>query len=75
MLPISYGVQQDNILGPISFSIYMNEIADIEDCGIVLHADDTVLYHQYKEVLQDNLDKFAKWFNNNLLTINAKKSQ
>ena len=53
----------------------MNEIADIEDCGIVLYADDTVLYHQYKEVLQDNLDKFAKWFNNNLLTINANKSQ
>ena len=75
MLPILYGVPQGSILGPILFSIYINEIADIVDCGIVLYADDTVLYHQDKEVLQDNLNKIAKWCNNNLLTINVKKSQ
>ena len=26
------------------FSIYINEIADMMNCGIVLYADDTVIY-------------------------------
>ena len=74
MLPILYGVPQGSILGPILFSIYINEIADIVDCGVVLYADDTVLYHHDKHILQNNLHKIAKWCNDNLLTINAKKS-
>ena len=74
LLPILYGVPQGSILGPILFSIYINEIANIVDCGIVLYADDTVIYHHDRSALQKNLNKIAKWCNDNVLTINAKKS-
>ena len=73
-LPITYGVPQGSILGPILFSIYINEIANIVNCGIVLYTDDTVIFHQDKNILQDNLRIITDWCNNNLLTINVEKS-
>ena len=74
VLPIAYGVPQGSILGPILFSLYINEIANIVDCSIVLYADDTVVYHEDLTVLQENLSKIVTWCNDNLLTINVKKS-
>ena len=44
-LPISKGVPQGSILGPILFTIYINEIVkEVKDCSVHLYADDTVLY-------------------------------
>ena len=73
-LPITYGVPQGSILGPTLFSIYINEIANIVNCGIVLYADDTVIYHYDRTILQNNLKTISDWCNDNLLTINVKKS-
>ena len=73
-LPITYGVPQGSILGPILFSLYINDIATIVNCGIVLYADDTVIYHNNKNILQQNLKIVSDWCNNNLLTTNVKKS-
>ena len=73
-LPITYGVPQGSILGPILFSMYINDISDIVDCGVVLYADDTVIFHEDREVLQTNLKRISDWCNENLLTINVKKS-
>ena len=73
-LPITYGVPQGSILGPILFSVYINDISDIVNCGIVLYADDTVIFHHDNDVLQSNLRRISDWCNENLLTINVKKS-
>ena len=74
-LAITYGVPQGSVLGPILFSLYINEIADILTCNVVLHADDTVILHENIQILQNNLNKIVNWCNDNQLTINVKKSQ
>ena len=73
LLPIRYGVPQGSILGQILFSLYINEIANIVDCGIVLYVDDTVIYHHDHKIFQSNLNRICKWCTDNLLTINVSK--
>ena len=75
ILPITYGVPQGSILGPILFTLYINEISDILTCNVVLYADDTVILHENVQTLQDNLNRILNWCNDNQLTTNAKKSQ
>ena len=40
----------------------------------MLYADDTVIFHDDRNILQTNLDQISDWCNENLLTINVKKS-
>ena len=54
-LPITYGVPQGSMLGPILFSIYINDISDIVNCDVLLYADDTVIFHHDKDILQYTL--------------------
>lgn len=44
-LPVTMGVPQGSILGPIQFTIYINEnVSLLHGCQIHLYADDTILY-------------------------------
>ncbi len=44
---VQFGVPQGSILGPVLFSVYVNDISDyITDCTLIQYADDTQLLHE-----------------------------
>jgi len=44
--PVTHGVPQGSILGPILFSVFVNNISEfINDCVLVQYADDTQFIH------------------------------
>ena len=58
-VPIVSGVPQGAVLGPLLFSMYINDIsADIES-EIRLFADDCLCYHEIKEI-EDTVKKLEK---------------
>ena len=65
-VPIVSGVPQSTVLGPLLFSLYINDIsADIES-EIRLFVDDCVCYHEIKEIedavkLQKLIYRLGSW--------------
>ena len=81
---MNIGVPQGSILGALLFIIYVNELPNcITSCDISMYADDTVIYFPSKSVkniegkLNEGLagSNVQKWFTDNLLTVNEKKSK
>ena len=64
--PVVSGVPQGTVLGPLLFSLYIDDIsADIES-EIRLFADDCVFYHEIKEIedtvkLKKDIDRLRSW--------------
>ena len=80
--PLTCGVPQGSILGPIMFLLFFN---DFEDClhhsSVVQFADDTVIYLSSKSIdeIEDNLNRdlasISTYLSCNDLVINLKKGK
>ena len=80
-LPISRGVPQGSVLGPLLFILFINDFTAIfSDSSCHMYADDTNFYchgptlNYVEEILQDKLNAAEKWLFDNQLVVNAKKS-
>ena len=81
-LPLTCGVPQESILGPLLFLIYVNDVVqEMENVKILLYADDTVLYSHgtcpgnIKPFLERGLNSYAHWSSKNKLSMNEKKTK
>ena len=80
--PVTVGVPQGSILGPLLFLIFINDLPQcLNNCKSILYADDTLLYYSAKSTtelevkINADLQSLSHWLNNNLLTLNYEKTK
>lgn len=78
---IEYGVPQGTVLGPVLFSIYINDLFYLPNQGdIIGFADDTAIFYKaetwedLQHMVQNNLGYIKEWFDHKLLTVNLEKT-
>ena len=81
MQEIKYGVPQGSVLGPILFSIYVNDLPlHISDL-CELFCDDTTIHTSHHDLpsvfksLQNCIDKLTKWSHLNHMSLNPHKTK
>ena len=76
---VSSGVPQGSHLGPLLFTLFINDLPSVITYSrVLMYADDVKLCVQYKDIsfhsrLQSDLNSFQSWCCANLLHLNASK--
>lgn len=79
--PVTAGVPQGSILGPVLFNLFINDIPTLITCMLALFADDTALLTTSRrpwvacDRLQRYLNTVLDYFNRWKLAINASKTE
>ena len=81
-LAVLSGVPQGSILGPVLFTLYINDLPSCVDvCKVMMYADDTVIFFSAPLIseieLQLNLEliNLSEWLSTNKLILNLKKTE
>ena len=83
-LDISTGVPQGSILGPLFFSICINDLITVSNkLKFIMYADDTTIYFNLEDFdpynlerdINNELEKITLWLKMNKLSLNAQKTK
>ena len=84
LLEIKTGIPQGSILGPLFFSIYINDIIKTSSTfSFIMYADDTTVYFNLEDFqkkdrnvhIDNELEKINIWLRHNKLTLNVEKTK
>ena len=79
LVPVSSGVPQGSILGPLLFILFINDIDKcFNQCKFLLYADDLKIFHTVNDVsdyskIQSDLDRLTTYCNQNKLELSVNK--
>ena len=76
--PVTSGVPQGSVLGPLLFLLYINDIGNPINSSIRLFADDCILYKEIRsyadqQSLQTDINSFSSWADKWQMQLNHKK--
>ena len=75
-LPVTSGVPQGSVLGPLLFLIFINDLpTQVSHSKTFLYADDLKFIHNNLLEMQNDIIALSQWSQVNKLSFNAKKTQ